>query len=671
VGARVTDGLPGWYLRRFAKMSPAEVTWRIAEKARQQSWRRRQVKPGAGRGKRDRAPLLGSPHFEATLPQPATGLISAAEARSVMAAADEVLGGKWEILGVARKDLDAPDWFLDPVTGRRAPQAEYCFSINFKSESVAGNVKQVWEVSRLQHLTVLACAYAVSGCEAYAEAVAAQLESWWDDNPFLSGVHWTSGIELGLRLISWVWIRRLLDGWRGAESLFEGNDGALAQIWWHQTYLSAFRSRGSSANNHVIAEAAGQLVAALAFPWFRESAGWADRSARLLERELARNTFPSGVNREMAFDYHGFVVELALAAMVEAERAGRPFDDASKELTVRMLDVIAACVDVRLGAPRYGDGDDARGFLLGPPVASRWASLLATGAGLFGAPQWWPSAAPDAASCLLVGLAGGKLEPASARPAIRPDSFGDAGLTMLRTPVEDGPEIWCRCDGGPHGFLSIAAHAHADALSVEVRHDGTEVLVDPGTYCYHGEERWRRYFRSTLAHNTIEVGGRDQSTSGGPFLWTRHARTHVLAAGGEVDGGTTAWSAEHDGYRVLDPPVRHRRTVRLVRATRLLEIVDDLKTSGDHPLRIAYHLGPAIDVVLDGGTAHLAWLSGRHTATLRLPDGLTWTLVRGGAEPLLGWYSAAFGKKEPTTALLGEGRCRDNRSMTAALRFHD
>ena len=51
------------------------------------------------------------------------------------------------------------------------------------------------------------------------------------------------------------------------------------------------------------------------------------------------------------------------------------------------------------------------------------------------------------------------------RPATAPRAFPDAGIALLRTPPEDGPEIWCRCDGGPHGFLSIAAHAHADALS--------------------------------------------------------------------------------------------------------------------------------------------------------------------------------------------------------------
>ena len=94
----------------------------------------------------------------------------------------------------------------------------------------------------------------------------------------------------------------------------------------------------------------------------------------------------------------------------------------------------------------------------------------------------------------------------SDRPERRPAHFDDAGLTIMRSAADEGPEIWCRCDAGPHGFLSIAAHAHADALSVEVRHDGVEILADPGTYCYQGQADWRSYFRSTLGHNTVEIG---------------------------------------------------------------------------------------------------------------------------------------------------------------------
>jgi hypothetical protein len=215
-------------------------------------------------------------------------------------------------------------------------------------------VKSVWELSRHHHLTVLAAAWWLTGDTRYADVVAAQLRSWWGANPFLSGVHWTSGIELGVRLTSWVWIRRLLDDWPGVADLFEDNPQALAQLRWHQEHLAAFRSRGSSANNHAIAEAVGRLTAACALPWFAESEGWRRDATRDLERQLAANTFPSGVNRELATDYHRFVTELGLVALVEAEAVGHPLDDATRSLLARSLDAAAALLDT--SGPRPAPG---------------------------------------------------------------------------------------------------------------------------------------------------------------------------------------------------------------------------------------------------------------------------------------------------------------------------
>jgi Heparinase II/III-like protein/Heparinase II/III N-terminus len=668
-----------WRLRRLSKMSAAEVKWRISDQVRRKRWASRQVMPefhpesalphftleggpwDSGRDATFRP--FASEDFQRSVPEEAR--------RSLIEAADEILAGQWELLGTVRQDMENPDWFFDPVTGIRAPQSDYCFKVNHRSEDVTGNVKQIWELSRMHHLTVLAAAFSLSGDERYATRAAAHLRSWWAQNPFLSGVHWTSGIEAGLRLISWVWVRRLLDGWAGAAELFERNEVARAQIWWHQDYLASFRSRGSSANNHVIAEAAGLLVGALAFDLFAESPGWADEAARVLEDELKSNTFPSGVDREMAFDYHGFVTELAVVAAAEASWAGRPLSPDLWTRLYRMFDVVASTVDVKLRAPRYGDGDNGTALVLDAPAAERWSGLLAIGEGLFDSPGWWPKVEPTVASTVLASMAG-------RRPAAGPDRrtshYADAGLTVLRSSPSDGGEIWCRCDAGPHGFLSIAAHAHADALAVEVRYDGVDVLADPGTYCYHGEPHWRSYFRSTLAHNTMEVGGQDQSTSGGPFLWTRQARSRLIGLESDADGEVVAWSAEHDGYQVLSPPVWHRRTVHLASGLRRLEIVDHLETTGGHGLRLAFHLGPDIDAQMVGQNLELTWPDGgsARSATLMLSDGLSWALQRGETDPVLGWHSARFGAKEPAWAVIGEGTCTGASSdtHTTILQFH-
>ena len=241
-----------------------------------------------------RALPAGARGSRPVLPPGAAALVPEAAREAILADAGRLLSGEWEMLGVVRTDMKDPDWFLDPATGRRSAPQAYAFRVDHRSEAQVGNIKQVWEVNRLQHLTLLAAAWYLTGEDAYAERVDEQLRSWWAANPLLSGVNWTSGIELGVRLINFAWIRRLLDGWAGVADLFERNDLALRQIRWHQQYLATFESRGSSANNHLIAEAAGQLAASCAFPWFGESARWRRSPARCWSESLRATPSPPG-----------------------------------------------------------------------------------------------------------------------------------------------------------------------------------------------------------------------------------------------------------------------------------------------------------------------------------------------------------------------------------------
>ncbi|MDQ0949035.1 hypothetical protein QFZ24_002958 [Streptomyces phaeochromogenes] len=663
----VNSGSPGWYLRRLSRMGPREVGGRAADAVRRRRWR----------SEPPNCPSVTGARFTAVLPAGTIAAIPSDAAKRLVAEADRLMDGHAEFFGVARHDLTDPDWWSDPKTGRRAPWG-YAFDVPYRNEDAVGDIKQIWEPSRHQYLTQLAAAYAITGNERYAERVAEHLRSWWTANPPLRGVHWISGIELGIRLLSWVWIRRLLDGWPGAAGLFEGNPVALNQIWHHQRWLAAFPSRGSSANNHVVAEAAGQFAAACAFGWFPSSARWGAEALRSLERHLRSNTFPSGLNRELATEYHGLVLELGLAAVAEADAADVPVPATVRLVLLRMTDALAAVVDNRLRPPRQGDADDGHGLVVDGAGTDRWASLLATGGAVFGRLAWWPEVTgTDVRTPLLAALIRpypkDGTAPAAPRPASRPGHFADAGMTILRGPAE----IWCRCDGGPHGFLSIAAHAHADALSVEVRHDGVDVLADPGTFCYHGQPEWRQYFRSTLGHNTLQLDGDDQSVSGGPFLWTRQARSRVLVAdpSDASDGGTAHWCAEHDGYRRTDGAV-HRRRVELTGASQELRVVDEVR--GRHgprrAVRLAFHLGPAIAADLTDDRAVLTWTRDGEdrSAVLDLPGQLSWRSHRGETDPPLGWYSPGFGRKEPATTLVGTGFADGSAPLgefTTVLRF--
>ena len=57
-------------------------------------------------------------------------------------------------------------------------------------------------------------------------------------------------------------------------------------------------------------------------------------------------------------------------------------------------------------------------------------------------------------------------------------------------------------DAGPFG-TGGAGHSHADTLSLVVRRESEDILLDPGTYTYISDPAWRNAFRGSAAHNTI------------------------------------------------------------------------------------------------------------------------------------------------------------------------
>jgi hypothetical protein len=637
-----------WYLKRISRMSATEMAHRARDHVLITLWRRRRGALGAP------APRQNAVRLD--LPAAAAAMASSAARRALLSAADNLLDGEWTLFGTRVAGFgSAIDWFRDPKTGRRANARSYCFDVPHRDESAVGNVKFLWEASRHHHLTVLAAAYRLTGDERYAERVAEHLESWWEANPFLTGINWTSGIEIGLRLIAWVWLRRLLAGWGGVQTLFEANATFVAQLYRHQQYLAALRSQGSSANNHLLAEAAGLFAASTAFPLFRQSPKWRRDAARILESEIHRQVDDQGLNRELATDYHGFVLELLLVVAIEGDAANAPLSEEFWRRVQAMMDALAAMVDATGRPPRQGDSDDGTALLLDAPAYDRWQSLLATGERLFAAAAWWPpTKGGDIRTAFLTSIATARRHLGKRLPN-RPALFHDAGLVILRHAPPGQPELWCRCDHGKHGFLSIAAHAHADALAIELRHGGVDILADPGTYCYHGEAAWRRYFRSTLGHNTLELGGIDQAVSGGAFLWLTHPVAQADEISGLENGPVATWVASHQGYAKSLGAVHHR-SVALARRERRLVIRDWIESDRAQDGRLALHLGPAVTCRHQGTTAWLTWnVDGREfSGRLDLPTELTWTAHRG--DDVAGWYSPKFAQKIPTTALIGAGK---------------
>ena len=90
-------------------------------------------------------------------------------------------------------------------------------------------------------------------------------------------------------------------------------------------------------------------------------------------------------------------------------------------------------------------------------------------------------------------------------------------------------------DHGPVGYLSIAAHGHADTLAVWLSIGNQPVFVDAGTYRYHSRRALRDAFRDTAVHNTLTLRGLASSRPSGPVQLGHQGEGALYSCGRRPD----------------------------------------------------------------------------------------------------------------------------------------
>jgi hypothetical protein len=569
------------------------------------------------------------------------------EVETLLAAADRICAGHVTLFAGRSYVVGAePEWNRDPETGILAP-AVFAGDIDVTERALVGDIKHLWELNRHLQLVRLAQAALVSGEPVYLRTLAAQLRGWLDQCPPLTGPNWSSPLELGIRLVNWSLLWQLLGG--DTSALFAGADGQRLRAGWlrsihaHCAYIARHLSRHSSANNHLIGELAGLFMAAATWPSWQASRRWRALAAAELEQQAQAQFTRDGVNREQAFAYHVFSAELLFAAGLAGQAWDQPFSHAYWDSLRRGLRFLRSVRDVGGHLPMVGDADDATAFRLGPDGEDRAGHLLALGDAVF------QGEAPASAGArwLLHALPSARPPPGAGGPD-RGWAFPDGGYLLFGSHWGQPREILGMLDCGPLGYLGIAAHGHADALALTLSVGGEQCLVDPGTYSYWRERKWRDYFRGTSAHNTLRVDGLDQSVGGGRFLWLKKAAAAIERM--PRSPADFDFRGSHDGYLRLPDPARHVRSVRFDAASATLVVRDELVAARVHWLEQFWHFAPGLDLQLSA-----ACLSVRGKAfdmQLRVSGAnLVTELVRGRETPPLGWYSRSYESKQPCDVL--------------------
>lgn len=483
------------------------------------------------------------------------------ELTRMIAEADAICEHTFDLLGSGRVYLGSRlDWHRDFKSGYRWDPSLHYTCIRF-GETSGVDVKVPWELSRSHHLPLLAQAYLLTGTRAYAQEAVDQILDWIATNPPEFGVNWTCPMDAAIRAVNWLWTASLLsESAEAGEAFF---DELLASLLAHGNYLRENLEVMSDGirTNHYIADLIGLLYLGLSLPELRAAGEWAAFAHAELEREIDRQVLPDGVSYESSISYHRLVAEMFLSASILARKNGVSFDRLFHDRLARMIAFTAAYSKPNGLAPQIGDADDGRlhvltGYGFVDPRDHR--HLLAAGAVVFERLDWYEMSGDRWTEALWLGGARTHRRPASRAIRAMSTAFEDAGVYILR--AHDDMVVFT---AGRVGSDGLGNHKHNDLLAIEAHLAGEDVLVDPGTYVYTSDPVARDAFRSTRAHNTVNVDGEEQNRIPSNSLFSLHsdARPRLITWAPTAEGGLV--SAEHDGYTRLDQRLIHRRSVRL------------------------------------------------------------------------------------------------------------
>jgi heparinase II/III-like protein len=583
--------------------------------------------------------------------------------------ADRAVAGRFDLLGLVNVSFGHPiDWRLEPLSRKRTGSVHWS-AINYLNPAVAGDKKITWELNRHAHFVTLGQAYLLTKDDRYAEAFITQLTGWLDANPPRRGINWASTLEVSLRSIAWLW----------AVPCFAWSERLTPSIIWrvlkslvqHASYIESYLSYYFAPNTHLTGEALGLLYLGTALPWMTDAARWRELGVRILVEQMPRHVQSDGVYFEHASYYHRYTTDFYLHTLLLARAGGIALPADMSESLGRLLDHLLWITRPDGRSTLYGDDDGGRLLALHQRHADDFRDTLQVGAALQGEGRWKWAAGPAGPELLwLLGPEG--LEAYDRLTPVEPESmvrhFSSSGLVVLRDGWNERSS-YVFVDAGPHGSMNYV-HAHADALSFEYASNGVTWIVDPGTYTYTNDAALRDQFRSSSGHNTLVVEGQSQSQPNGPFSWAQVAETSLQDVTETAEGVTCV--GEQNGYERLDPPVRHQRSVQLLKrpdcpSGSYLLIEDRAATAGSYRYELRFHLAPDCKPGRSNGRFVVHHPNGPQLALAiwRIDEKRQGTPLPIRVEE--GWVSREYARRVPASVVVAEAQGAGDQTFVTIL----
>ncbi|TYC15657.1 hypothetical protein ES677_04765 [Bizionia gelidisalsuginis] len=529
------------------------------------------------------------------------------------------------------------NWREDVLNKITSPK-NYYGNIKRQDFETNGDVKFVAELSRFEFLPFIAfkAVSDVSVKEDYLYNIEQIVTKWNKQNPFLNSIHWTSGIEVGIRSVNLVYTHIILKQFNSLSNALETE--ITSQLHFNYLYLKNHLSLYSSANNHLMAELMGLNVIASYFQVNKkETAKW----KALFFKQVDRQVNPDGVHMELCTRYHAEVTDQIIISIEFLKQAGNSIP---KEILEKSKSLFNFTEHVEYYNIETVFGDDDGGYVVNPYFDNKFSlynSQLGSSNYLFNT-DYKTIRNVDFRNYLIFGrqfvntLGNKKQEDIL---------FESSGYSFM---YDHNTKTKLSFDCGIMGDHISAAHGHSDVFHFNLSVNDIPFLIDSGTYQYHTKYlSWRDYFRSVKAHNTISVNNKNHAVNNGRMSWIDCPETRVMD-----NSFSEAFSfCEAQTNAFLRDGVMHSRRIEFNKIKKEIIVTDNFASNDNDSKAIQFylHFHPDVNVDLKKETVIL---KSRNTSVKIINKEFKKArLLKGDKEMPLGWCSNNFNKKQSTTSL--------------------
>ena len=447
--------------------------------------------------------------------------------------------------------------------------AKKTFNNQIVNEGV--DIKNVWELGRLQHLTRLSFTAIHSiRKESLINEFKNQCLDFFAQNPVGMGVQWGCAMDVGIRvsnlLIAYDVCKQLDETGilnKEFDSIF------MNSIYNHGEFIfNHLEYKEGLTGNHYLFNVSGLLFIGSYLKNNDQVNTWREFSMKEIEKEMIKQFFNDGGNFEGSTAYHCLSSEMMVYSAALMLRNNYNFNEEFVDRLCKSGQFIKDVLKPNDKLPQFGDNDSGRYFKInyleieGAEDLLDYKSLLASYDGLYTDIQFSKTSdqlfeytlikqiSNNKSLSFKKGLNTHKINSVKGKiPELKYSKDLDITYKKIDGLLEEiefhyYPDFGISVFKSPRFYLAISTisnsnmhhswgHVHNDKLSFELWVEGKDIVSDSGTYCYTSSLELRNRFRSVKAHHTAVVEGEEQnkflSSKQGLFYLDRETKCKVIS----------------------------------------------------------------------------------------------------------------------------------------------